>query len=157
MASYTGADETLDLLVLWRGTPGWFAKGGRSGSSGGGRSGGAQQHRFYEGAYEFEVTLDRTTGKAHVLDRDIDVATANAVFVDEVDASRGPRIAKTMLLTNRTLDTTLRGPNQIVALMGKIPEVREYVGCETRLPDERLQARLAPMCALLMKPPVTSR
>ena len=143
--------------MLWRGTPGWYAKGGRSGSSGGGRVGGAQQHRFYEGAHEFEVTLDRTAGKAHVLDRDIDLVTANAVFVDEVDASRGPRIVKTMLLVNRTLDTTRRGPDQIGALMGTIPEVREYVGCETRLPDERLQARLAPICAALTKPPVTSR
>ena len=64
MTSSTGADERIDLLVLWRGTPGWYAKGGRSGSSGGGRVGGAQQHRFYEGAHEFEVTLDRTAGKA---------------------------------------------------------------------------------------------
>jgi hypothetical protein len=150
MIQRTGSDEALLLLVVWRGSPGWYAQGGRSGSSEGGDET-TERHRFWEGKYEFEVTVDRTKGVAHVLGTDIRLNEANAVFVDEVDGARGPRIVKSALVTSRLGTTQPTAPERVVTLLGQLPDVREYVRCDTRLPDPRMQASLAPVCEQLMK------
>jgi hypothetical protein len=148
MTDRIDADEALVLLVLWRGSAGWYAKGGRSGSSGGGNAS-IDRERFWEGSYEFEVTVDRTKRVARVLDTDIDLNKANVVFIDEVDSK--PRIVKTALVKSTIDATQPSGPDRELTFFGQLPEVREYVQCETRLPDERMQARLAPICARMMQ------
>jgi hypothetical protein len=41
-------------------------------------------------------------------------------------------------------------PNQILMLLGRVKELREYLRCETPLPNPALQVRLASMCALVL-------
>lgn len=145
----TDAGDVLELLVLWRGTPGWFAKGGRSGSSGGSSERG-WRHRFADGGYEFEITGDSAGGAAAILGRTIDLKEANVVFVDGVDSQTGPVIVGTLMIDGKLDGGPEQGPNRILRLLGRVPPLREYLRCETSLPNPAMQARLAPMCALVL-------
>ena len=95
---HEGENEVLDLLILWRGTPGWFhGKGpGRRGSSGssviGGTKGVVSQSTYYgDVTIAFEASFDTriaTVGQSRVkLDR------VNTIVVDHVDGDW--RIAST--------------------------------------------------------------
>src|SRR2546423_10095131 len=61
----SAADGTMtSLLVLWRGTPGWFAKGGRgsgSGAGGGSGRGGSYAYEYLSyGGLTFTMEFDDT-------------------------------------------------------------------------------------------------
>ncbi len=74
---------TLELLVLWRGNPGWFMKGGGGSSSGGGGStgptlGGApspmiRSSWISQGGVNLGVRFDPAAQKAWIQDNEIDL------------------------------------------------------------------------------------
>jgi hypothetical protein len=151
MASYfvrhAGAGDALELVVLWRGTPGWFATGGPSGSSGGG-GGTIWRHRFRDGGHEFEIVHDVATRTAIVAGITVKLGEANVVFVDEVDSPGGPRVGGT-LTVNAQLGEE-RGPGRVLPVLGQSQEIREYLRCGTPLPDPKWQPFLAPVCARIL-------
>ena len=53
MKNYTDGSKTT-LLVLWRGTPGWFARRGGRNGAGGGASGGSSGGSASGGSYEYQ-------------------------------------------------------------------------------------------------------
>ena len=109
VASWSSHDNYADgskttLLVLWRGTPGWFAKGGRGGqggrarvrSSGGSSGAGGSGSRGYqfvsEGGLTFTLEFDYDKRIVKILDREISLKETNVVLVDFVDSANGPTI-----------------------------------------------------------------
>lgn len=118
-----GDVHELELLVLWRGTPGWFARGGSGSSGGGGSGGGAWSQRFTEGGYSFEITGDSNARTANILGKTIDLSKGNAVLIDGVDAPEGPQIVGTLLVDTRLPDGA--GPNRILPLLGRSKDLRE--------------------------------
>ena len=143
-----GEVHELELLVLWRGTPGWFAAGDSGSSGGGGSSRGTWSHRFSEGGHTFEISGDSSARTADILGRTFDLTKGNAILIDGVDAPEGPRIVGTLLVDTRLPDGT--GPNRILPLLGRSKELREYLRCDAPLPNPAMQARLAPICALIL-------
>jgi hypothetical protein len=137
----------LELLVVWRGTPGWFAKGGKSGSQGSG-SGSTWSHRFSDGGYSFELSGNTNARTADVLGKTYDLTKSNAILIDGVDSPDGPRIAGTLMFDPRLPNGS--DPNQRLMLIGRSKELRDYLRCDTVLPDPSMQARLAPLCALIL-------
>src|SRR5262245_15430143 len=82
---------TLQLLVLWRGRPGWFSKsgGGASGSGGGGAMPGGpgpmiRSEWISQGGVSLSVRFDSVGRKAWIQDREIALDDANVVLVDGV-------------------------------------------------------------------------
>jgi hypothetical protein len=139
-----GSKETLDLLVLWRGSPGWFARGGPSGSSG--RSGRDEwSMEDHDGGVSLTLRMNQQTRTVWVQDKPVALGTANTILVDLVDSPQGPQIVRTL-----TVDATLgdgNGPDRILPVLARSKDLLDYLRCDTRLPDARVHERLAPLCA----------
>lgn len=147
-----GANETLELLILWRGSPGWFAKGGGSGSSGGG-SGNTWRHSFRDGGHEFDVSYDFASRIATVQGQDVRLRDANVILVDRADSSEGIQIVGTIKVDGTLEDAGgNRSPVRVLRVMGRSKEIRDFLRCDTPLPDPRMQASLASLCAPVMAP-----
>jgi hypothetical protein len=147
-----GDVHELELLVLWRGTPGWWATNS-SGSSGGGSSSssrGPWSHRFSGGGQTFEISGDTSARTADILGKTIDLTKGNAVLIDGVDSPNGPQIVGTLVVDPQLPNGAV--PNQIPMLLGRVKELREYLRCEAPLPlsNPALQARFASICALAL-------
>lgn len=98
VATFCGHPEgntlVLDLLILWRGEPGWFhgTTAGVRGSSGSSVSGrgirGAVSHSTHYGGVTIGFDANFDTRTATVAQSSIDLARVNTVVVDDVDGQR---------------------------------------------------------------------
>jgi hypothetical protein len=140
--------EALELVILWRGTPGWFTRGRASSSSGGVTKDG-WRHRFSQGGLEFEAALDFKTRNASIQGEIIKLGGANVILVDSVDSLRGARVAGTLTVDARLGEGS--GYLRILPVLARSKEIRGYLRCDTELADERLQQRLAPVCASILE------
>jgi len=147
---------TLELLVLWRGSPGWFRKGSGGGSAGGqggamrGGSGPAVRSEWIsEGGVNLTVRFDPAARKAWIQDREILLGDANVVLVDGVDTPEGPHVVQTLRI-DPEYETSVdllpggsvgRGPRTrphavpVQTFIRRSPELVEFLQCDTRLPD----------------------
>jgi hypothetical protein len=135
------------LLVLWRGSPGWFTRGsGHSGSSGGGGGFGESRgfQRFSYGGLSFELQFDWTAASVKLLDREVSLRETNFIFVDNVDVTSGP-----VLVEARRIDVPSELGNEIDAIrifINRSPELYGYLQCDKQLPDPPMQAMIAIIC-----------
>jgi hypothetical protein len=152
---------TLELLVLWRGTPGWFQKsaGGASGGSGGGSAGSVmggggpapmiRSSWISQGGVNLTVRFDPSTRKAWIQDNEITLENANVILVDGVDSLAGPQVVR-MLRIDPEYETKVdtlpygppgRGPRtrpmavSAQTFIRRSTELVEFLQCDTRLPD----------------------
>ena len=117
----TPSGDALELIILWRGTPGWFT-GGRSSSSSGGTSNDGWRHRFSQGDLEFEAALDFKTRIANVQGQIVKLGSANVILVDGVDSPKGARVAGTLTVDARLGDGD--GPLRILPVLARSKEIR---------------------------------
>ena len=155
VASWVSHDNYADstattLLVLWRGTPGWFAKGGRNGGGSGGGSGtGASgawaYHYVSEGGLTFVLGFDYDQKTAKILDQEISLKETNVVLVDFVDSANGPTI-----VGYRWVDPAPSGQpasvDPIAAVVKRTPELFEYLQCGLSLADPLMSAMMPIVC-----------
>jgi len=141
-----GADggQTLDLLVLWRGAPGWFATGSGSGTSSGGNSDSYHSTIRY-GGLELQLEFQTQTRTATIQGKRIELRDDNVVLVDEVDSPGGPSVVRT-LRVDPELPRTDNGYPMIEAVLRRSPAIVEFLRCETRLPEQRAQPILDRIC-----------
>ena len=133
---WSNADgSTMVLLVLWRGSPGWFARGASGGGAGGGAassaaggSGGNYSYQWLsQGGLTVSIEFDRERKIVKLLDREVDLTRSNVVLVDRVDASDGPTIAGT-----RWVEPASDGApaaDEIEATIKRSPELFDYLQC----------------------------
>lgn len=139
----------LDLLVLWRGTPGWFLGGrrkgsatwgggdaaGRSESARAGRSQGVVVHQLSFGDYSLTLRFDRETRSLQVQGTELMLQDSNVVLVDGVDAPAGPTV-----IGMTRIDGEVEGfPVRIEPLLRASPELLAFLRCDTALPDPAMQ------------------
>src|SRR5918993_2609518 len=86
--------HSLDLLVVWRGSPGWFMQGNKRGSSSGG-SGDTFRETIRYGDLELELTFNASKRIAEIQGTAVELRDANVLLVDHVDASGGPQVVST--------------------------------------------------------------
>jgi hypothetical protein len=147
MATYmssAGSDGkgTLELLVLWRGSPGWFKRGGdvAGGASGGGGSIDAVSRRevrsawLSEGGLQLSVRFEPSSQKVWIADREIVLNGANVVLVDDVDATTGPRVSGTVTI-DPSFQTRMNAPVPPHVFIRRSPVLIEYLRCDVALPD----------------------
>jgi hypothetical protein len=144
--AHYGADgtQTLDLLVLWRGAPGWFAKGAGSGTSSGGNSESFHSTIRY-GGLELQLELQPQTRFATIQGKPIELQDDNVVLVDEVGSPGGPFVART-LRVDPELPRTDNGYPMIETVLRRSPAIVEFLRCDTRVPDGRAQAVVDRIC-----------
>ena len=147
---------TLDLLVLWRGTPGWFMRtggqgGGGSSSSGGGVEAGLEVRveRISQGGVSLNLRFEPKSRRLWILDKEIVLGNANVVLVDGVDETAGPRVVGTLHI-DPGFDTAVdlppampsgpRGaqrPGAVPAqtFIRRAPELVSFLQCDVRAPN----------------------
>ena len=133
---------TLDLLVLWRGSPGWFMKSGSQGSSGGGSSTGRRGVTVKYGGLHLHALFDGPERLAEIDGRKIPLDDHNVLLVDDVDSADGLKVVKTL-----RVDPTLADRNRPEIVIRRSPELIAYLRCDLKLPDARQQAMIDIICA----------
>ena len=136
--------EELRLLVLWRGTPGWFfVGGGRIGLS----SGRPRSHRIIEYG-DVRLTLDYGVDDAVAINgHEVHLGADNVVYVDDVDAPAGARVVRTS-----RIPSTLPSAAQIGLAIRDVPEVVRYLQCEARAADgqRQMMIEMVAACAITL-------
>ena len=130
---------TLELLVLWRGSPGWFRKGtgGASGSGGGGSMGAGpspmiRSEWVLQGGVNLAVRFDPAARKVWIQDKEIALDEANVVLVDGVDSPAGPQVVRTL-----RIDPEYRTPTRplpVQTFIRRSPELVEFLQCDISVP-----------------------
>lgn len=145
---------TLQLLILWRGSPGWFQKGTGGGSGGGGTMGGGpspmiRSEWISQGGINLTVRFDPGARTAWIQDREIALGDANVVLVDGVDSPAGPQVVRTLRI-DPEYETTMapapyggpmgRGPQMraqpvpVQTFIRRSPELVEFLQCDASVP-----------------------
>jgi hypothetical protein len=141
------------LLVLWRGTPGWFSKGGRGGASGGGAGGGAGAGQSGSYAYEyvsqggltFMMEFDYDKRIVKILNQEISLKETNVVLVDFVDSTNGPTIVGYRWIEPAPPEQPA-ALDPIAAIVRRTPELFEYLRCDLSLPDSLWKSMMPIIC-----------
>jgi hypothetical protein len=139
--------RTTTLLVLWRGTPGWFSTGngqGGGGSSGAGGSGGSYGYVYLsQGGHTFTMEFDYDRSIVKMLDEEISLIASNVVLVDFVDSATGPTI-----VGSRWVDpaTEPAAGDPIAAIIKRTPDLFDYLRCDVNVPNAAMNAMMALIC-----------
>jgi hypothetical protein len=144
----SGGDEMLDLMILWRGTPGWFQ---RSAGMGGGGAGGDITRYTTKGRINrwftygdvtlgFDADFDANTVK--IGDELLSLESVNAVLVDGVDGT-GVRRSRAARWIEPRLPLA---PDMNVVVIQRSRELRDYLRCDIPMP--------APPATPVPKPPM---
>jgi hypothetical protein len=138
------------LLVLWRGTPGWFLKGGRGVSGGGSGSGaggsGSYAYQYVsEGGLTFMMEFDYDKRIVKMLNQEISLKETNVVLVDFVDSANGPTIVGYRWIDPAPPEQPSR-VDPIAAVVKRTPELFEYLRCDLSLPDPLMNAMMPIIC-----------
>jgi hypothetical protein len=132
-----GGDEMMDLLILWRGAPGWFYKKGNAGVGSGGFShdfggwtkGRVSQHRDYgDVTIGFDADFDAET--VTIDDVVLRIDRFNTILVDAVDEPRSRQIASRRRTAPRL--PLIGEPN--VELARRSPELLDDLRCGVPMP-----------------------
>lgn len=142
LASFVTKRDTkyleLDLLVLWRGRPGWFMGGDGRRSGGGGSPGWWSTYFEYNGV-SHEVQLQYDPRTAHIDGKPVPLGGHNVVLID--DADRGGKMVRLL-----TVDTTMTQPGMPGQVIGRSPELRAFVRCDVKVENPRTQAMFDRLC-----------
>src|SRR5262245_59733843 len=93
LATMLSRGQELELVVLWRGSPGWFLQGSRRGASGG-ESGGIFSGTLNYGGRELRLSFERDRRTASIQGKSVTLPeNANVILVDNVDREAGPAVA----------------------------------------------------------------
>jgi hypothetical protein len=140
-----GAPVQLQMLILWRGTPGWFLRAGGSSSEGTGSIQG--NHRIYrdtivQGGVRLAFEYDSRTRVATVQGQEVDLHEDNVVLVDDVDAPGGARVSGTLRIARPMPGSA----GQIGLVLRMSPEIMAYLRCDATVPEGPARAHVERLC-----------
>jgi hypothetical protein len=142
-----GGGALLDLAVLWRGAPGWFAQGGAHSESGGG-SGSSVHSDIRYGDVKLTLNFNAETRVAGIQGTEIKLRDANVVLVDYVDSRAGPQVIRTL----RVDPAVPGGALDIAQALRRSPEIVSFLRCDAgfKMPDISTQSMVDAQCAELL-------
>ncbi len=145
VASVTDGARVLQVLVLWRGTPGWFARGG------GGVSGGGDGRRYSStlryGGLELQLEFDFESRIATIQGNRVELRDDNVIVVDGVDTSGSLRVVRTLRVEP---SMTQGNVPRIGDVISRSPEALTFLQCDTRLTDPIQQKAADIVCASVL-------
>ena len=130
VASWLVRGDKLSVLVLWRGTPGWFWRvdGGHGGGGGSTGQRGFQQIRYGESTFQIDYDFGKET--ATIAGRDVSLREVNVVMVDFVDSASGPTVVDTRYIDPRVP----AGFDAGLTFIGREPSLYPFLQCDLSLP-----------------------
>jgi hypothetical protein len=138
--------SALDLLILWRGTPGWLFRSGGIGGNASGRQGFGSNtgtQTIWAGDRALTWTFDLTANTITILDQSFSLADVNVVLVDDADSPQGSRVVRAL-----RIDPGYPGDRLHFELaLRRSPELLEFLQCDAQLSDPREQTLTALICA----------
>src|SRR5688572_23782480 len=134
-----GDDEVLDVLIAWRGKPGWFQRGmGRSGGGGrrtfsvgvNGRPGSGLKGRVSDYATYNDVTIsfdaDFDAGTVSIGDETLPLKGVNALLIDHADSADAPAAPSKVWIEPRLP----LGADVNLLLARRSRELRQFLRCD---------------------------
>jgi len=146
---------TTTLLVLWRGTPGWFTAGGRGSGGGGGGSSSSYAYEYMTyGGRTFVMEFDDDKKIVKMMNQEISLKDTNVVLVDFVDSAIGATI-----VGYRWVEPGPPAPplvaggaaDPVAGVIIRSPELYEYLRCDLKVSDP-LMTTMIPLICGLMRP-----
>lgn len=136
--------QVLDLIVLWRGSPGWFSRGSGSGTSSRGSTASFHSSIRY-GGLDLQLEFEPNTRVAQIQGNAIQLRDDNVILVDNVDVAGGPTVVGTLRVDPEP-PLADNGYPRIEPVLRRSPEIVTFLQCDARLPDERVQAVIETVC-----------
>jgi hypothetical protein len=136
--------QVLDLIVLWRGSPGWFSRGSGSGTSSGGSTASFHSSIRY-GGLDLQLEFEPNTRVAQIQGNAIQLRDDNVILVDNVDVAGGPTVVGTLRVDPEP-PLADNGYPRIEPVLRRSPEIVTFLQCDARLPDQRVQAVIETVC-----------
>src|SRR5262249_46073463 len=131
----TGAAH-LDLMVLWRGQPGWYTKGrGHGGSGGGAPNPKVRTPSIQYGTVSHTLAFDSTSRVVRGDRQDVKLGDDNVVLVDDADRSSGA----VKIVGTKKVDADMPSTRGIEIVIRKAPELHPFLRCDAKMPDPVLQ------------------
>jgi hypothetical protein len=165
VASWTSHENYADgstttLLVLWRGTPGWFAKGGGGSSRGGSDTGSGQSGSYAfqymtQGGLTFMLEFDYDKRTVKILNEVLSLRDVNVVLVDFVDSAGGAAIVGWRWIEpGPPAPPALAGasPDPVAGVIRRSQGLYDYLRCELSMPDVAMNAMISIVCGLMHPP-----
>lgn len=152
--SYADGSKTT-LLVLWRGTPGWFSKGrgGAGASSGGGGGSGPRAFQYFsQGGLTFTIEFDHEQHTVKILNETLSLKEVNVVLVDFVDSRGGPAIVGWRWVDPGPSAPPIvpeGAPDPIAGVIRRSDELFDYLRCDLGVPDPTMNAMMTFVCGLM--------
>jgi hypothetical protein len=142
IGTYVARGGELALLVLWRGSPGWYSRGGGNSSSGGGGSSAGREVGSFSltyGGRTLSIDFNYTARSARLLEQEISLADTNVVLVDDVDGPSGAHIVSRLWVDPKLPETDSSGPRTIeddpaITAIRRAPEAGAFLQCDVPLP-----------------------
>jgi hypothetical protein len=156
----THAGDTDTLLVLWRGSPGWFATTGAAGGGASWASGGngREYQNVRAGGREFTLEFFDDRRVVKILNQEISLTETNVVLVDGVDSLSGPAIVERLWIApGPPLPPIARGAaaDPVAGVISRSPELIEYLQCGVPIPDSAMNAVVDVVCRRMRGETVT--
>lgn len=132
----------LQLLVLWRGTPGWFMRGNENRDK---NSGGQSQPivvQMLRGGLDLELTFDMKSRMASIQGKEISLGDSNVLLIDHVDAGGGLTVVAKKI-DGQLAESTV----PILPLLRRSPELVSFLQCDLRLADPKAQPLVDLICS----------
>ena len=136
--------HTLDLIVLWRGAPGWFIGTSQNSSGGGGADSFNSTARY--GNVEVVVTLQTAKRIAEVQGQKVELGEMNVILVDGVDTASAAKVVGTLRI-DPAVPLSPEGRPRVEEILRRSPEILSFLRCGTAMPDGKGQAMIDLICA----------
>jgi hypothetical protein len=138
---------TLDLLVLWRGAPGWWQTTGIGLGMGGDMNAANQTrlitHSVPVATRRIELQFNPQTRVARLEGQLFAVGENNVLLIDDVDSATRLRIVGGL-----RVNPTLREPGQdVYALVGQSPVLVDFLRCDVPMADMNMLGMVSGLCA----------
>ena len=144
-------DGELDVLVLWRGSPGWFLQSGRDGHSGSRTRtrgpGETVDHHFSFDDLTLNLQFNRRARTARVQDIEVSLQNANVILVDQVNSRETLTVVGTRWI-NPQVGTS---PVRVEQVLRRSSELVDFLRCNASLPDSSAKEMVQRICRELLR------
>lgn len=131
--------EELELLVLWRGTPGWFLQ---PGGIGGSRAPDSPAYTWIKyGDVTLSLDFDAARRIVTIQGKTLALSDSNVLFVDSVDTPNGPHVAGMMAIARAMPGSS----GQIAPMLSNSPRIMSFLRCDAGNDSPRKEV-LQPLC-----------
>ena len=129
--------HSLDLIVVWRGAPGWFTRGtSRSTSSGGSADTFHSTIRY--GGLDLQLGLQPAKRTAEVQGQKVELGDANVILVDQVDTAGGAQVVRT-LRVDPAVPLSEDGRPRVEEVLRRSQEIVSFLQCRSRSCQKRVE------------------